>query len=88
MLPLALPLACLRSLRSGLFRRAKPLHIVRKLPMANEHLAELARERAERYPPRTPERRAAAALDFADKTTRADATALLRQLEQEAHQEA
>jgi hypothetical protein len=30
--------------------------------MTNEHLAELARERAQRYAPRTPERRAAAAL--------------------------
>jgi hypothetical protein len=30
--------------------------------MTNAALAELVRERAERYPPRTPERRAAAAL--------------------------
>jgi len=42
--------------------------------MTNEHLADLACERAERYPPRTPERRAAAALYVAlDTTTTPDA---------------
>jgi hypothetical protein len=38
--------------------------------MANERLADLARERAGRYPPRTPERRAAAALYVALDTTK------------------
>lgn len=38
--------------------------------MTNEQLAELARERAERYSPRTPERRAAAALYVALADTR------------------
>jgi hypothetical protein len=38
--------------------------------MTNADLAELARERAERYPPRTPERRAAAALYVALTDTR------------------
>jgi hypothetical protein len=38
--------------------------------MTNERLAEMARERAEDHPPRTPERRAAAALYVALDTTR------------------
>lgn len=38
--------------------------------MTNEQLAELARARAERHPPRTPERRAAAALYIALADTR------------------
>jgi len=38
--------------------------------MTNERLAELARERAARYPSRTPERRAAAALYVALADTR------------------
>jgi hypothetical protein len=38
--------------------------------LTNEHLAELARERAGRYPPRTPERRGAAALYIALTDTR------------------
>jgi hypothetical protein len=38
--------------------------------MNNEHLVELAREHTERYAPRTPERRAAAALYIALTTTK------------------
>lgn len=74
--------------------------------MTNECLAEMARDRAGRYPPRTPERRAAAALyvaladtrtpdtarralsTFGTPQTRADALALLRELEQKASEAA
>ncbi len=52
--------------------------------MTNEHFAILARARAQRYPPRTPERRAAAALSSAPQPVRGEALVLLRLLEREA----